>query len=250
MGNIHIVLKTEVKMAGTVRRNVKFSEIDENGELSFGKIVDYIQDCSSYESECLGLGVEHQNETGRAWILSSWYIRINGKIKHKDEVEVSTWASSFTKITGCRNYTIKFVGEDYNLVEAKANWVMFDMKKQSIARIAPEDIEKYELEPPLDMPELPRRIKSGETYERKEGIKVQKYHLDINRHMNNAWYIKLAEEFIDNKEKINVIRAEYKNSAKYNELIIPFVCREEDRYVIELRNENNDIYAVIEFRNA
>lgn len=237
-------------MARTVRRNVKFSETDENGELSFGKIVDFIQDCSSYDSECLGLGVEHQKETDKAWILSSWYIRINGKIKHKDEVEVSTWASSFSKIAGIRNYTIKCVGDEYNLVEAKANWIMFDMNKQSIARIVQEDIEKYKLEPPLDMPEVSRRIKLGESYERKEGIKVQKYHLDINRHMNNAWYIKLAEEFIDNRENINVIRAEYKNSAKYNEIIIPFVCREEDRYVIELRKENNGIYAVIEFRNA
>lgn len=237
-------------MICSIRRNVRFSEIDENGELSFGKIVDYIQDCSSYDSECLGLGVEHQEKTKRAWILSSWYIRINGKIKNKDEVEVSTWASGFTRIAGDRNYTIRYPGQKDNLVEAKAVWVMFDMDKQSMTRIVPEDIEKYQLEPPLDIPELPRRIKSGENYERKECIRVQKYHLDTNRHMNNAWYIKLAEEFIDSREDINVIRTEYKSSAKYNDLIIPFVCKEDDRYVIELRNENDGIYAIVEFRNA
>lgn len=234
-------------MKTTCERKVNFSEIDENGELSFGKMVDFIQDCSSFESEKLGNGVEHQMKTNRAWILSSWYIRVQGTIQYKDEVTVSTWACGFNKITGERNYTIKYPDSENNVVEALAHWVMYDMEKETLTKLSQEDISSYEIEPPLDLPKVPRRIKAGEHYVRKEDIRVLKCHLDINRHMNNAWYVKLAEEFIDNKENINVIRVEYKRSAKHNDIMIPFVCKEDNRYVIELRNENDEIFAIVEF---
>lgn len=236
-------------MKSSFKRNVRFSEVDEYGELSLGKIVDYLQDCSNYDAECLGDGVERQMESGRAWVLSSWYIKINGKIRNKDVVQVSTWAYSFNKIAGERNYTIKFENEDNNVVEAMAVWVMFDINSQSLSRLTQADVERYELEPKLDMPKVTKKIIVGDNYEKRQPFRVHRYHLDINFHMNNAWYVKLAEEFIDksHKENVRTIRVEYKKSAKYNDVIIPYVCENDDRCVIELRSEENNIFAIVEF---
>lgn len=234
-------------MKSKLVRSVRFSEIDDNGELLFGKIIDFLQDCSSFESEELGNGVDYQMKNHRAWVLSSWYIRVNQKPRYNDEVEVSTWACGFNKVSGFRNYAIRYPDSDENIVEALANWVMFDMDTQSLTRLVPEDIENYEVSSPLNLPKVPRRIKPGEDYVEQESFRVMKCHLDINRHMNNAWYVKLAEEYIDLKDKITVIRVDYKKSAKHGDIIIPFVCKEDLRYVIELRSENGDVFATVEF---
>ena len=45
------------------KSRVRFSEVDADCKLSFGKIIDYLQDCSNLQSEMLGVGVEHQEET-------------------------------------------------------------------------------------------------------------------------------------------------------------------------------------------
>lgn len=63
------------------KSRVRFSEVDADCKLSFGKIIDYLQDCSNLQSEMLGVGVEHQEETNKAWILSSWQVEVKGEIK-------------------------------------------------------------------------------------------------------------------------------------------------------------------------
>ena len=38
---------------------IRFSEIDENGFLRFDNFINYFQDCSTFQSEDLGIGVEY-----------------------------------------------------------------------------------------------------------------------------------------------------------------------------------------------
>lgn len=230
------------------KSRVRFSEVDADCKLSFGKIIDYLQDCSNLQSEMLGVGVEHQEETNKAWILSSWQVEVKGEIKNGDNIEVATWPYSFNRACGKRNYTIAMADspKDY-IIEADSMWVLLNIDTGMLTKVEDSDTEKYELEEPLDMNYLKKKIAKISEYERKDEHIVYNYHLDINRHMNNSWYVKIAEEYIEDKSKIKSFRVEYKKSAKLGNKVIPFVAYENGRYVIELRNEENEVYAITEF---
>lgn len=230
------------------KSRVRFSEVDADCKLSFGKIIDYLQDCSNLQSEMLGVGVEHQEETNKAWILSSWQVEVKGEIKNGDNIEVATWPYSFNRACGKRNYTIAMADspKDY-IIEADSMWVLLNIDTGMLAKVEDSDTEKYELEEPLDMNYSKKKIAKTSEYERKDEHIVYNYHLDINRHMNNSWYVKIAEEYIEDKSKIKSFRVEYKKSAKLGNKVIPFVAYENGRYVIELRNEENEVYAITEF---
>lgn len=58
----------------TFDSRIRYSEIDRSGRLSVPAVVDYFQDCSAFQSEELGVGVEYLANKKRAWILNSWQI--------------------------------------------------------------------------------------------------------------------------------------------------------------------------------
>lgn len=58
----------------TIDGRIRFSEVDHTRRITLPGIVNYFQDCSTFQSEDLGLGIEHCSEKKRAWILSSWQV--------------------------------------------------------------------------------------------------------------------------------------------------------------------------------
>ena len=68
--------------------------------------------------------------------------------------------------------------------------------------------------------------------------------------MNNAWHIKLAEEFVEDYSKVRKIRTEYKMQAVLGDVMEAYVSQEKDRLVVELRNKEDKVYSVTEFTMA
>lgn len=240
-------------MKTSYERTVGFADLDADGRMSFGKLLDYMQDSSNRQSNEMGLGISYQNEKKRAWILNSWYVNVEEMEGHFpgdcEKLVVSTWPYEFNKVFGLRNYSIARKGsEDKYIVKGQGRWFLYDFESDMIGRITDQDKEKYIcVDEKLQMEEVGKKIEAGTKYEQKDSFTVRKYHLDVNNHMNNAWYLKIAEEFVDNKEYVKYFRIEYKLSAKLGDEVIPFVCYDKNRVVIELRGRNGEVYAVCEF---
>lgn len=245
-------------MKTSISTEIKYSDIDDNGQMSFGNIIDYFQNISNMQSESLGVGVKYMQDRKRAWILSSWEIKIKKLPFYMDKIVVSTWPYAFKGVCGRRNYSMALEGEKENIVEADTVWALLNTEKNMLSRLTDEDTRAYECEEKLDMEYSAKKIVRAENYERCEEFKVRKYHLDTNNHMNNGWYVKLAEEFVEDKRNVYSIRVEYKKSALYNDIIVPYVAYEskvnsdnevnkKKRIVVELRNIDEEIFAIIEF---
>ena len=54
----------------TFESRVRFSEADHTELLTLPGLVNYFQDCSTFQSEDIGYGVESLKKSGQAWILS------------------------------------------------------------------------------------------------------------------------------------------------------------------------------------
>lgn len=69
---------------------IRYSETDSEGYLTLDALLNYFQDCSTFHSEDVGLGIGYMKEIGQVWVLSSWHDRgeplseIRGKSKDRD----------------------------------------------------------------------------------------------------------------------------------------------------------------------
>ena len=50
----------------------RYSEVDSERNLTIPALLDYLQDCCTFQSEQLGVGVDYLMKQQAAWVLSSW----------------------------------------------------------------------------------------------------------------------------------------------------------------------------------
>ena len=231
----------------TFESRVRFSEIDDTKRLTLPALVNYFQDCSTFQSEDIGLGIDVLKARGKVWILSSWQIVVNRYPEMGERIQVSTWATGFEGLYGTRNFQIK---DAQGEVAAYANsiWVFMDMEKGRPVRPPQEDTEAYRPEPPMDVEFAPRKIRMPQEAEDREHFPVRRYHIDTNEHVNNCQYIQMAVEVMPECARSGQIRVEYKKSAVFGDEIYPKTTVESDRRVVELCGADGKPFAVVEFK--
>ena len=171
----------------TFDSRIRYSEIDRSGRLSIPAVVDYFQDCSAFQSEELGVGVEYLANKKRAWILNSWQIVFERRPEECENIIVGTWGSGFDKFHATRNFIMETTKGE-RLAYANSIWVYINTETGMPIRPGQEEINVYKLETPLEMEYEPRKIKLSREWEDKEAVKVQRSWIDSNEHVNNSWY--------------------------------------------------------------
>lgn len=228
---------------------VRFSETNADKRLGLTAIINYFQDCSSFQSESIGAGFAFLAERGRAWIISSWELEILRYPVFNETVTVGTWPTEFKGMFGYRNYILQSETKE-TLAVAHSIWVYLDTATLRPARILPEDSAPYlpTIEPPYPMQTNGRKIPLPEQYITKEIIPVTPAHLDANQHVNNGQYITMAETCLPNDFIPHKMRAEYRKSAVLGNSIHPRVTTQDASYTVALSDADGTPYAVIEFK--
>lgn len=136
---------------------VRYSEIDHRGTMTLPALINYFQDCSTFHSEMVGLGMEHLRQEKKAWVLSYWQILVERYPKLCEKITVGTFATEFKGLFGNRNFYMKD-GEGRLAARANSIWVFMDLEKGRPCRPAKENIAPYGVHEPMDMPYEGRKI--------------------------------------------------------------------------------------------
>ena len=88
-------------------RRVTYSEISMRGYADIAQIAEYFQDCSVFQSEVLGIGLEYLTEHHLAWLLASWQIDVDTYPEMGSRIRVSTWPYKFDAAFGYRNFMLQ-----------------------------------------------------------------------------------------------------------------------------------------------
>ena len=226
---------------------VRYSEIDHRGTMTLPALINYFQDCSTFHSESIGLGMERLKLKKKAWVLSYWQIIIDRYPKLYEKITTGTFATEFKVLFGNRNFYMKDE-EGGRIACGNSIWVFMDLEKGRPCRPAEEDIAPYGVNEPLDMPYEDRKISVPEVFEDREPFPVRKYHIDTNEHVNNCQYVQMALEMLSGDISVRQVRVDYKKSAVLGDIIYPGVAQDQGRIVTELWDENKRPYAVIEMK--
>lgn len=233
-------------MKYTFNSRVRYSEVDHTGTMTVPNIINYFQDCSTFQSEDLGVGLEALKAKNRGWLLASWQVEFLRSPKMGEKITIGTFAHGFKGFFGMRNFFMDDE-EGEHLAYANSMWFFMDTEKGRPTRPEPEDIESYGVEEPLPMEYKDRKIKLPENVTECQPFPIRRYHIDTNEHVNNAQYVQMAMEFLPRDREVKELRVEYKLAAVLGDMIYPKLAVEEERSVVELCDKDGALYAVVEF---
>ena len=79
----------------TIEGRVRYSEVDSGNKIKLPAIVNYFQDCTTFQSEDMELGHQTLEKYGKVWILSSWQIEVDRYPLIGEKIKVDTWSAGF-----------------------------------------------------------------------------------------------------------------------------------------------------------
>lgn len=229
-----------------LNHRVRYSEISSDKYVNIAQVVNYLQDCSTSESIHVGDTLERMEEKKYAWLLAAWQVEVERYPEMSEDIIISSWHYGHKGILAYRNFDICDAAGN-RIVSANSIWFYYDTEKQMPVRIQQEYVDMYGHQEKLPMDYKPRKVFSPKTEGRREdSFMVRKSDLDTNGHVNNAKYISMALEYVDGHHNITSMRADYRKSALYGDCIFPVIYEEENKTYVELRNEEDEIFVVIE----
>lgn len=225
---------------------VRYSECGTDNKMRISAIINYFQDCTTQNSEEIGVGHDYLVEKNRAWILNSWQVEIARRPKVGESIEVGTWATGFKGVFGPRDFYMT-TSEGEELARAHSLWVYIDTETGRPIKPTEEEIAVYEVGEPILMEEVSRKIKVPEGAIKVDTFPVHKYHIDTNAHVNNSKYIELACEALPEEFEAKELRVEYKKAAILGDRMVLKRVIEQRSIVTELCDEHGNTYAIVEF---
>lgn len=230
-------------------RRITYSEVGPDRKMDIAHIVDFFQDCSTFQSESLDVGLDYLSKYQCGWVLVSWQVEVKRYPQLGEYIQTGTWPYAFDALLGHRNFVLKDETGEW-IARANSIWSLVDLKTGHPIRITEKYSSAYVLENKLDMNYLPRKIpvpkSGGQSY---PAIQTARAFLDTNNHVNNAKYIVMALEYLPLDTKITRLRVEYKHPAFYKDKIYPVLYNIEDKIVVSLNSEQGTPYVIVEFSN-
>lgn len=225
---------------------VRYSEVDMEKKLTLSSILNYFQDCSSFHSESLGVGIDYLKDRQCAWVLSAWQIVLGEIPVFGQKITVQTWPYAFKGFMGYRNFCMRDERGE-KLAWANSIWTYIDLNTGHPVRISKREEEAYVCHERLDMDYASRKISVPKERVQKESFPVVRHYLDTNNHVNNGQYVQMALEYLPEDFQITQMRAEYKKAALLRDAMVPYLSRGTGSCTVVLCDDSEKPYAIIEF---
>ena len=130
---------------------IRFSEVDQDGKLSITGLLNYFQDCSTFQSEELGIGVKYLSKENKAWVINAWQIDVLPMPELCDEVIVGTIPYAIKGFMGSRNFYMKDKKTGDMIAKANSIWTFLDLEKLRPVRVEHGIAELYGIADTLGM---------------------------------------------------------------------------------------------------
>ena len=130
--------------------------------------------------------------------------------------------------------------ENY-IVKADSLWTLIDLDSRSPLRITEEDFDGYKLGESFEGIKAERKLVFKSDGEQMKSIVVPKSFIDNNGHVNNANYLRLAYEYVDEIDMAKEISIAFVKEAVEGQEIIPYKHLEEDGIGVTFKNSDDEI---------
>ena len=221
---------------------VRAFEVDANGRLKVNTILDYFQDAASNDAERLNFGYSNFVPRGLTWVLSWAKFEFINYPKFMDQIKIQTWGKKQFKLYSMRDYLL-FNLKDEIICRGTSAWLLIDSKSLR-PKILPQLFPEIKMLDTKDaLPDLPVKIIPKAQTEIIYSTQIRYSDIDLNRHANNASYIRLMLDCFDQEfhkaYTIKSLSVSFNAQSKYGDEIQLFKGTEKDNpltHYIEAKN--------------
>jgi len=210
-------------------------EVDKNKRLLVSALLNYFQDAMVHNADAIGVGSDYTHNIGQLWVLIDYEIDIVELPFGKTTVTCGTTPHSIKRFFSYRVWEIRDASGNM-IASARGKFVLMDILTKEIVSPNEEMIEMFNDSMNSDASILFSKNKPLDSEVIYKSIdKVRNTYIDINRHMNNVYYMVVAYNNIPREilstHYIKKIRITYKKE-----------CLEDDLLIIEGRRSENILY--------
>ena len=228
-------------------------EVGMRNELTNYGILAFLEDIATYHSGLVGYGVEDVEKNSGAFLILDWNLEVYKRLKFNDTIKVRTYALPVEKPTFHCYRNFEIYDEKENLIAtAQSKWLFYNFKERKIEKLNSERVAAYH--PEGDLQETENRIKKIKEPISFETIKeshARRMDIDVNNHMNNLVYLKLAYEVLPEdiyfSDELKNLRVTYKHQIRLGEKIKICYSKEEDKHIVVIKSQDDTkIHAIVE----
>lgn len=223
---------------------VTLPDVGENNCLTNKGILRMLQEIACTHSATCGFGVNDTHSTGLGWIILNWKLKVFSRPIWNTKLKINTWSSSQSLLFFTRDFEV--FDENNNLIAiATSKWVLFDLKKGSLAKITDDFKAMYkEVNKHVFDTSIIEKLKEPQNSQMFCEYIVQKRDIDTNHHVNNLIYLDLAYEVLPNDIFFNRdfknVEIMYKHEAKLGDILHLFYTENTDCTFVTIKNNSND----------
>lgn len=230
----------------TFDSRIRYSEADSEGKLTLAALINYFQDCSTFHSEDVGLGMKYLKEKELVWVLSSWQIVVERYPEIGEHVTIGTQPYDLKGFLGYRNFCMTDENGSY-VAKANTLWSLLSTRTLKPSQVTEDMLQGYTLAEKIEMEYAPRKIRIPQGGAARDPIVVKKHNIDTNHHVNNQQFVDMAMDFLPEEFIVGQLRAEYKKQAFLGDVLTPYVAEDSGRMIISLTDPAGMPYVIVEF---
>lgn len=232
----------------TIKRQVSSTNVDKNNKLYLHEAFNFMLDICTFHMEDIDELNYYFTKNGYAAFLKAIQIDIIKIPEYREELIITDEIYSGKGIYGLRGIEIKNIHDE---IFYKAHFTgVFVNKETGLPIKLPDEIcQLAEINgQKLQMELEPRKINIPENNIKKTiFLDVPKTFIDINQHMNSTYYLRLAEDILDEDYNYKRVRIEYKMQVKQGEKIRVDLINSVKPCVCIYEDKDNTHLATIEF---
>lgn len=231
---------------------VGIKDIGIKGKMSNYGILSILEEIASSHSDTVEYGVNDIETKKKVWLLMDWKLQVFERPCYGTKVKVKTWARPITKMPFSTYRDFEIFDGEKKIAIATSKWVLFDLETNKIAKITEDIINLYkpQEEKVFEKEEIEKLKEIQELNEYIE-YDVKRADIDVNKHMHNLNYLKLAYEALPEdvylSEEKNKVRIMYKHQILLGDKVKCYYNNIENKDIITIKSQDDRIlHAIVE----
>ena len=176
------------KPYGIYTFEIKSFHADQNGKLTLPALFHFLQECAWDNARLNNFGYEFLNEKNAFWVLSKVLVQIDKYPEWKDQIKIKTWPKGKDGFFAIRDFEVYV--NDKVIGRATSYWLILDQTSRR-----PKKLDEFNFvhENFLQEQAINRKLGKIKILDELEVIETRKVYysdLDVNKHVNNATYVR------------------------------------------------------------
>ena len=186
---------------------LRYRDVNREGTVKAYSWFDFMQEIAADHAAALRFGYREMTELGVFWVLARLKLRIFRRVRVGDALTLETWPGAFRRLFAARHF--RFLSADGEAIAAASSqWMILSLENQRPQRV---DLVGDRMPDTSDLPayfDFFSRLPSVPAEGAARVFPVRYSMEDVNGHLNNAQYMALAQDAVEEEFDAPVVFGE------------------------------------------